>query len=264
MPSDALLDRIYSPGYLNDHYSAELTGETTSGEFARESVEAASLAAGAKPRGTLLDIGCGAGQFLVAAREQGLRVEGHERMATTAKIASAASGVTVHAGELGSLVGRYDVVHLADVLEHSPVPAELLRSAASLLGSDGVVLARGPLQNNRTVFNWALQWSRTARRALGPLPKLDAAPLHLVLFTYAGWRELIDRCGMEVVDERVYELHWPAPERLTPSFKSITKEISLRLTRTRIGRHLKMGDRVVTVLRPRRGVSSPPLPSHPA
>ena len=172
MPDAQALDELYAPGYLEEHYAPELAGEARSVELARELKETVACAAATRPGGRLLDVGCGAGGFLVAARSVGLACEGFERVATTSEKTAIATGVPVHTGSLESLVGRglhYDVIHFADVLEHCPRPLELLAPARALLAPRGFVLARGPLQNQPTLFQQTLRLQRLTRAWLGRL-----------------------------------------------------------------------------------------------
>lgn len=255
MPDVQALDELYAPGYLEEHYATELAGEARSVELARELEEAVAYAAAMRPGARLLDVGCGAGRFLVAARNAGLVCEGFERVAATAEKTAAATGLPVHAGSLESLVARglrYDVIHFADVLEHCSRPLELLAPARALLAPQGFVLARGPLQNQPTLFQQTLRLQRLSRAWLDRLAPFETPPLHVVLFTRAGWHALIRRAGFVVQEERFYEVHWPAPERIAPRPVWFVKTLSLALSRSPLGRHLELGDRVVSTLFLRR------------
>ena len=253
MPDAQALDALYAPGYLEEHYAAELAGEARSAELTRELEETAVRAAAMRSGGRLLDVGCGAGRFLVAARSAGLACEGFERVEATAEKTAAATGVPVHAGSLESLVERgrrYDVIHFADVLEHCPRPLELLAPVRALLAPGGLVMARGPLQNQHTLFQQTLRLQRLARAWLGRLAPLETPPMHVVLFTRAGWHALLRRAGLAVQEERFYEVHWPAPERFSPRPVWLVKALSLLLSRSPVGRRLELGDRVVSTLSP--------------
>jgi len=168
----------------------------------------------------------------------------------TSKAVEEATGARVHTGTLECVPGLYGAVHVADVLEHSPRPWEILMAVRRLVRPHGIVVARGPLENQANLFQRAVKLSRTIRSRLGALRRTEIAPHHLILFTLDGWHRLIRRTGFSVVEERVYELHWPAPERRF-SFKpvSIVKELSMALSRSGAGRRLRLGNRVVSMLR---------------
>jgi SAM-dependent methyltransferase len=251
MPSPSLLDRMYAPAYLAEHYGRELDGESQSRELAAEIDEVIEGLARRKPGARTLDVGCGAGRFLSAARRAGLDAEGHERHPDSAALTASRLGAKVHSGPLGALAAaghRYDVVHLADVLEHCPDPLDLIEQALPLVSPGGRVVLRGPLENQPNLFQRAMRWRRGARGLLGRLPPVLMPPYHVLLFTLAGWHALLARAGLRLIDERVYEVHWPAPERFSPSVISLVKEASLRVSCTRLGRRLSLGNRVVTHL----------------
>lgn len=252
MPGPAVLDRIYDTSYAATHYAAELGGSSSSEELGHESRrvldEVSELRrSGAAPR--LLDVGCGAGGFLVAASARGFIAEGHELQAASARVAADVTGRPVHAGPLDRLAGRYDVIHMADVLEHSPTPAVLLAQAISRLAPDGLVALRGPLENQANLFQRAMRLRRQIRSRWAPPPPSEAPPYHVNLFTLRGWHALLARSGLVTVAERVYEIHWPAPERFAPTAISLVKAASLALTGTPLGRRLALGNRVTTLLR---------------
>ena len=257
MPDARLLDQMYAPGYLEEHYGGQLEGEAQSEkseELGKELDETAARIARRKPGGRLLDVGCGAGAFLVAAAREGLRAEGIELTAATAELTARTTGLPVHAGALAQLAldggSAFDVIHFADVLEHAPVPLDLLEAARERLAPGGVIVARGPLQNHATLFQRTLKWKRSLRARLGQVALHTEPPTHVVLFTLEGWHRLLARARLTTVEEKVYELHWPAPERRAASLVSIVKELSIGLTRSPIGRRLALGDRVVTVASP--------------
>lgn len=102
-------------------------------------------AAGAN--GTLLDIGCHAGRFLVLARKAGWRAEGAEINARTAAHAAATSGAPVHrlsAGRVLELGRRFDALTLTDVLEHIPEPVALLSTLRRAVVEGGWVAVKVP------------------------------------------------------------------------------------------------------------------------
>jgi hypothetical protein len=110
------------------------------------------------------------------------------------------------------------------------------------------LIARGPLQNQRTLFNLALRARLTLKQRLGRAAVREEAPMHVVLFSLAGWRHLLRRARLTVITESLSELHWPAPERPDLSLKSLIKEASLRVSRSLAGRRLELADRVISVL----------------
>lgn len=96
---------------------------------------------------TLLDIGAAAGLLVKLARDRGLRAEGVEPSRDLVASAARLHGVELIQGTVPHerLQGRrYDIVFLADVLEHVSDPVALLRDARELLEPEGVLLVITP------------------------------------------------------------------------------------------------------------------------
>lgn len=95
------------------------------------------------PSGTLLDVGCATGDFLLSAREKGYQVEGIELSNWSRKIATE-HGLQVHAEKLEELVktraASYDVISLIGVIEHFTSPLAELEHIAKLLRPGGLLV----------------------------------------------------------------------------------------------------------------------------
>lgn len=147
-------------------------------------------------RRRLLDVGSGPGFFLLHGKERGWRTLGVE---PSRQAAEHARGLGVEVieefldGDVAQELGTFDVVHLSEVLEHLPDPAEHLRSFRDLLAPDGLVCVSVP--NDYNPFQQAL------RDACDYEPWWVAPPHHLNYFDFASLRRLLERCGFEVVRE---------------------------------------------------------------
>jgi len=138
----------------------------------------------------LLDVGCGMGGFLRAARDADFDVEGMEISAEAATFVSSHCGISVHQGvnSLDSISGStFDVVTFWDVIEHLPQPMEALSTAHRLLRPGGLLA----LSTGDASSVWA--------RMLGKRWPLLTPPQHLFFFTPHSLRALFQRCGFEPV-----------------------------------------------------------------
>ncbi len=142
----------------------------------------------APPR--LLDVGCGAGFLLDAARELGWSVQGVELSPFAAERAREDLGLSVFQGELaeaGFPAGHFDIVVMRELLEHVSDPLGLLREARRILREDGVLFVQVPndLEGVRV---------RLWRRVWWMIP-----PLHLYYFDRGTLGALLERAGFRVV-----------------------------------------------------------------
>lgn len=143
------------------------------------------------PGSTLLEVGCGAGNFLALCREHGMEVWGVEPSRGYAE-AAAARGLRVTAGSLPQDHGgldRYDLVALFHVLEHLPDPRGALREVRRLLAPGGALLLEIPELVRALGLGWTERYFH--RPHLFDFP---AAALQRLLRA-AGYRiELEDYC----------------------------------------------------------------------
>src|SRR5262249_22506677 len=100
------------------------------------------------PRGgRLLELGCACGFLLLAARERGFSAEGVEMSAWASTQARERYGLDVRTGHVEGLAlptDSYDVVVLADVIEHLHDPRRTLRHVHRVLRPGGRLLLLTP------------------------------------------------------------------------------------------------------------------------
>jgi 2-polyprenyl-3-methyl-5-hydroxy-6-metoxy-1,4-benzoquinol methylase len=96
--------------------------------------------------GALLDVGCAAGDFMLAARAAGFDVEGVEPEPTSSERARA-RGLRVASATLTEAAypaERFDAVTMLHVLEHVASPREMLAEVRRILRPGGVVAVEMP------------------------------------------------------------------------------------------------------------------------
>ncbi len=96
-----------------------------------------------KPKGRMLDFGCGNGAALhtIGPLLPGWSLEGSEIDDKYQAEVERIPGVTkCHVGPVTAEHGRYDLITLVHVLEHIPRPQQCLRDMEAILESDGVLL----------------------------------------------------------------------------------------------------------------------------
>jgi 2-polyprenyl-3-methyl-5-hydroxy-6-metoxy-1,4-benzoquinol methylase len=163
-------------------------------------------------RGRLLDLGCGAGQFMQMAQSAGFAVTGIEINETVAARARQRTGAKVFTTNLESegIPGAdYNVVAMLDVIEHVQDPLALLRCVRESLARDGRLVVFTP--NHDSVI------ARVARnldalsfgRIRGPVDQIFDS-MHVTFFTVATLRKTLEAARFKV---QTVDLIRYAPER---------------------------------------------------
>ena len=151
---------------------------------------------------TVLELGCSTGYFSEALQQRGCSVVGLERDPEAANRARPFCKQVIctdlaEANWLDMVQGKFDVILIADVLEHLINPGAILASCASLLGPKGFVLISLP-----NVAYWRI------RLALffGQFEYTDTGILdhtHLKFFTLKTAQRLIESAGYRVTHRHV-------------------------------------------------------------
>jgi len=140
-------------------------------------------------QGSLLDVGSGTGEVLVAARERGWQAQGVEPERTAAQMARG-RGLSVTVSPLedsGLPEGSFDVVSAFHVLEHIPDSRGFLRTMARWARPGGFVVIEVP--------NWASFQRRRMAQGWAGLRPLE----HIVHFTPRTLPRTMQAAGLQPV-----------------------------------------------------------------
>jgi len=140
-------------------------------------------------KGTLLDIGCGTGNFLAAARDAGYGVTGIELDRNAARFAKEKLNlqnifpltISEFSGEYPE--ARFDVVTFFEVLEHQAVPVEFLQKIRACVRATGLI---------------ALSVPNRERWMTGP-DVLDYPPNHFLRWSAGSLRKFLSAQGFEIL-----------------------------------------------------------------
>jgi SAM-dependent methyltransferase len=157
-------------------------------------------------KGALLDIGCGRGEILTGAKEQGWRPTGIEPSATFARYAEEHSGVVVRrepVEECGFESESFDVVLLSAVLEHLYNPDQTIQEIARILRPGGALFVDVPNESGLyfRVGNF-YQKLRGRDWVVNLAPTFP--PFHVFGFSSRSLRALLGKHGLEPYHWRVY------------------------------------------------------------
>lgn len=150
------------------------------------------------PQGRVLDLGCASGGLLALLRPHASHLAGLELSATAARAAAQVADVVVQGAledpDLPFEAGSFDLVVLADVLEHLADPVAALRRATGWCRPGGAVLLSVP--------NVA-HWQARLTLARGRWPAEDSGTFdasHLRWFTRASVATLLRDGGLEAIE----------------------------------------------------------------
>jgi 2-polyprenyl-3-methyl-5-hydroxy-6-metoxy-1,4-benzoquinol methylase len=85
------------------------------------------------------------------------------------------------------ILPQADVVHVGDVIEHLTQLDTQFPEIPGLIKPGGLLLAQGPLENNASLFTFAL----SSARKLRPARRTEMAPYHVLLATSQGQRDFL-------------------------------------------------------------------------
>jgi 2-polyprenyl-3-methyl-5-hydroxy-6-metoxy-1,4-benzoquinol methylase len=191
-PSDEALAAIYAEAYLS--FGLHDKDQTTAlfamkrRTFDRRLNLIQRISQGKR----ILDVGCASGAFLVSARERGWKVQGIEQSPVAAAYAARISGAPVFTGTLDTFVTgdhRYDVVHMADVIEHLREPRHALLRVRDLLAPQGVLVLTTPDVDSLSARILGRNWP-------------NYKPEHLFYPNRRTIQELLMRAGFRVMHIR--------------------------------------------------------------
>jgi len=179
-----------------------------------------SEAIAALPDPSILDIGCGTGEFLtLPLARQGWRITGLDIHGASIKRASTLAadlpGASFVCGTLNDVAGTFDVIILSEVIEHVIDPHALLEEVRLKLKDGGVLILTlpngyGPFEIDqifskrnflwiRSLYSW---YVRHARRKGKAVATFNEESPHINFFSWRTIHNLISASGFQVVTFR--------------------------------------------------------------
>lgn len=138
-----------------------------------------------QPRSRVLDVGCGAGNFLAKAKTKGASPSGIELNKSAAGIAQN-KGIHIHDELIGqhTHVDHYDVVTSFQVLEHVPDPLQFIEGCVRVLRPGGTLIIGVP--NDDSFLR------------LDPDAVLNQPPHHMGLWNRRSLTTLAEIVGLQI------------------------------------------------------------------
>ena len=159
----AAMEPSYDPGDLYDGLGKAEVREKLNVPAAAKILEKlrARLPPGAGPM-QLLDIGCGAGRYLLAGRDLGFAVRGVEPSAAHSRVGRELFGLEIHTGYFDETIFQppgFDLVILSHVIEHIYEPGSFLAAVARVVKPGGVIAIWTPNANYLPARPSGLHWT---------------------------------------------------------------------------------------------------------
>jgi SAM-dependent methyltransferase len=194
-PRPELVDVFYNTEEYNRFVKAHMTQKTNyrKERFGTERVTAwESYTGNSSAELTLrsLDVGCGSGFVLEAARDRGWDAYGVDLNSQVVEIGRE-KGLNIYNSKLEDLspksFGKFDVLTMYDVLEHSYNPQAMIKAAKSMLVDGGLMVIYVP------------NWNSLARLVLGVETFWIWGIFHLSYFSIETLSELVSDNGFELL-----------------------------------------------------------------
>jgi SAM-dependent methyltransferase len=166
---------------------------------------------------SVLDYGCGTGEFLIELKKVGFLPFGVEFDDSATNYASqkiACKVVSVHDFKKQPVRPMFDAIHFGDVLEHLPNPTETLTELLGYLNPGGILFAEGPLESNPSPVYWASRLFGIFKRLMHPRFFAEHPPHHLYLCDATQQLDFFFRVEprLSVKLWQIYETGWPYAE----------------------------------------------------
>ena len=167
IPSEEILGELYNDKLYNDFYDEHVLKNHNKRKdaFGRERVKDWLKYYGKEKPTRVLEIGCGSGFTLSAAKDKGLDVYGLELSNKCVEFCNDLGLKNVFKKELSEFVNqthqKFDVIALYDVLEHMPDPLTTIRDIKKIMNKDGLLTFYVPNADSfiiNTLDSSATQW----------------------------------------------------------------------------------------------------------
>jgi len=190
----ALFSQHYEEPKIQEMYSLEFSGYRNDPYYQnaiREEIRTNILPL-VTPPARVLDIGCGNGEFLLAAQEAGYTVLGYD-VSQAALTICESRGLPVQGGDLMqvSSAGSFDIITLWNVIIYLSEPRRTLQQAYHLLRPVGLLVLRTSILNRRE-----MRVVRVCPRLAFPILQI---PSQLHFFSESSLEQLLGRCGFQQV-----------------------------------------------------------------
>ena len=195
-PSTEQLQNLYTKEYFESHYQENLLLNSAQLRHRlKQENHRIRFFRKFKKAGSILDIGCGRGYFLLACSRKAYCVQGTDISDAAAAHVRSEFGIPVCVGELKSIElakASFDVITMWHSLEHTADPNLYIRTAHEWLKSDGILVVDVP---NYEGYDARKFWDKWEHWDL---------PFHFYHFTPGSIIFLLEKHGFKVIKKKKY------------------------------------------------------------
>ena len=186
--------------------------------------------------GSILDIGCGVGWFLEAAKKDGFKVYGQEVSSDLADYTKNSLNIKVFENDVCEIDLKFDVITMFDLIEHVSNPLKLVRDCKQLLNPGGIILAFTPNYDSLGIAE------------MGKDSSLVCPPAHLTYFTKKSVTELAKKedmnllhyetKGMDIADLAAY-YNFLGEKKISEKFFQLFEKIQPIIDKSESANHMR-------------------------
>lgn len=144
-------------------------------------------------QGTILDVGCGTGDFLQVCEQSGWSIAGIEPNEKARQLASTKTNFQDYCGTVEELIESrpepFDMITMWHVLEHVPNLADFISKVKTLLKPDGVLIVAVPNYKSQDAEHYNSYWAAYD------------VPRHLWHFSRSSMESIFSEFDMKILEE---------------------------------------------------------------
>lgn len=161
-----------------------------------------------KSSGSILDYGCGTGEFLFTCKEAGLHISGVEPDADARKKAQELNGKTIVTNLAELKERKFDIITAWHVLEHVADLREKISELKLLLNKNGIILIAVPNHKSFDAITYREHWAAYD------------VPRHLWHFSKENMESLLREVDLQLIDIKPMKLDSFYVSLLSESYKN--------------------------------------------
>lgn len=182
----------------------------------------------------ILDYGCGNGNFIANAEQQGFTCAGSEYnesyLLILANSMKSLDFYPINALLEGVPGLQFDVIRLSNVLEHLSDPRGVIQTLKQYLKPGGIFLVEGPVEENFCLAGMVRNFYFRLKKITKRNWSVTAPPYHIFMSDRKNQRRFFVDCGLKEFHFKVKEDAWPFPENFS-SAKGMSQKVNAVIAR---------------------------------